>query len=466
MRRGVHAMSAAYALERVGEGVGDDVGAATHLAAGDGAVGHVHAPFAFFEVEADIAQIEADVFIPLVGGANAEPVAIEVRHGGWTEIRIIDRRAVEGDAAASCPFVRQLVFRTDRETPRVLPLHFLLLRVGTSGLVGHLAELGVFVERDGEFVEDGSFRPADVHHDFPFVRDGLRDTEIGDGGEVEISVGFAFERAVGRAGKAAVQFEFLRHAGTIAEAQLSLFKRLVGHAGDVAESGGISFQLQTADRIVVTRHFDGGILDDEARANGQVVENLVGDGRCRFDDGQFGVDGLESADPFRIPLRGRSGRGGKREAEGDFIRHRIDKVEIRNMGPAAAVVAAFASSRVFGVLVGSGGDMKPVAAKIEGGSLMPSGEGRVEEDGRRLIYVARHAGEGAAQTCGGLFKDAESRTFHVGRGERQGQCRCGAGGAEEFFDRFHDFFTCLFEVTVCGKKQRNEAYNQYCNADF
>ena len=175
---------------------------------------------------------------------------------------------------------------------------------------------------------------------------------------------------------------------------------------------------------------------------------------------------LESADPFRIPLRGGSGRGGEGEAEGDFVRHRIDKIEIRDMGPAAAVVAAVAGRRVLGVLMGGGADMQPVAAEIEGRAFMPGGEGRVEENGGWLVDVARHAGESAAQTCGGLFKDAESRTFHVGRGERQGQCRCGAGGAEEFFDRFHDFFTCLFEVTVCGKKQRNEAYNQYCNADF
>jgi len=65
---------------------------------------------------------------------------------------------------------------------------------------------------------------------------------------------------------------------------------------------------------------------------------------------------------------------------------------------------------------------------------MPSGEGRVKEDGGRLIDVTRHTGESAAQACRGLFKDAEARTFHVGRGERQGQCCRGAGGAEEFFD--------------------------------
>ena len=136
------------------------------------------------------------------------------------------------------------------------------------------------------------------------------------------------------------------------------------------------------------------------------------------------------------------------------------------MGPTAAIVATFAGCCVLGVFVRRGGNMEPVTTEIEGGRLMPSGERRVEEDGRRLIDVARHASEGAAQTCGGLFKDAESRTFHVGRGERQSQCRCGAGGAEEFFDRFHDCFTCLFEVTVCGKKQKNEACNHYCNTDF
>ena len=65
MRRGVHAMIVAYALECVVESVGDDVGGAAHLAAGD-AGRRVHAPFAFFEVEADIAQIEADMFIPLI----------------------------------------------------------------------------------------------------------------------------------------------------------------------------------------------------------------------------------------------------------------------------------------------------------------------------------------------------------------------------------------------------------------
>ena len=111
------------------------------------------------------------------------------------------------------------------------------------------------------------------------------------------------------------------------------------------------------------------------------------------------------------------------------------------MGPAAAVVAAVAGRRVLGVFVGRGADMQPVAAEIEGGRFMPGGKRRVEEDGGRLVDVARHAGESAAQTCSGLFKDAETRGFHVGRGERQSQCCRGAGGAEEFFDRFHCCFT-------------------------
>ena len=222
---------------------------------------------------------------------------------------------------------------------------------------------------------------------------------------------------------------------------MRLFERLIGQTGDIAKSDGVAFQLQVADGIVVTRHFDGGILDHEARADGQVVENLPGDGWRCFDDGQFGVDGLISADPFRIPLRGGSGRCGEGETEGDGVCHRIDKIEIRDMAPAAAVVAAFAFGRVFGVLVGRGADMQPVAAQIKGRSVMPGGEGRVEEDGGRLVDVARHAGEGAAQTCSGLFKNAESRTFHVGRGQRQSQCCRGAGGAEEFFDGFHCCFT-------------------------
>ena len=81
----------------------------------------------------------------------------------------------------------------------------------------------------------GGLRPAEIHHDFPLVRDALRDAEVGDGGKVEISVSIAAEGAEGRFGKAAFQFEFLRHAGTVAEADLRLFKRLVGQTGDVAE---------------------------------------------------------------------------------------------------------------------------------------------------------------------------------------------------------------------------------------
>ena len=104
------------------------------------------------------------------------------------------------------------------------------------------------------------------------------------------------------------------------------------------------------------------------------------------------------------------------------------------MAPAAAVVAAFAVSCVFGVLVGCGADMQPVAAQVDARSFMPGGEGRIEEDGGRLIDVARHTGESAPQTCRGLFKNAETRAFHVGRGERQSQCCRRAGGTEEFFD--------------------------------
>ena len=130
MRRGMHVMSVtvAYALERVGEGVGDDVGGTPHLAAGY-AGRCIHAPFALLEVKTSISYIEAEMCVPLLGRTDAEPIAVEVRHGGRAEVRIIDRSTIERSTATDRLFIRQFVFRADSKAPRVFPFHGLRLCV-------------------------------------------------------------------------------------------------------------------------------------------------------------------------------------------------------------------------------------------------------------------------------------------------------------------------------------------------
>lgn len=134
-------------------------------------------------VEEDMvpADVQSEVFVPLVGGADAGPDPVGVGEHDGLVFLLGDGALVEGGAAAQGSLVGELVLSAEGEAPGVMPFHHL-------GVLGHQR---TSLEDGGHLLHDAPLGPGNVRHQGQLVGDLLLDAEVHILGHVNFMVAWS-----------------------------------------------------------------------------------------------------------------------------------------------------------------------------------------------------------------------------------------------------------------------------------